>query len=200
MPFCNCPSRREAKAIRNHYKHAQFNQYTSLNVITYIKLGSKWWISAQNAIPFRQLVVKFVTLTPVYAFVISLHHSNRSCPGVVSFCWAFGVSTFSFKSNGFSFKLTFFSFIGGLVGTVSFSISSSKQSNLSSISEHFSEYISLSVSRKSLRFGGGIDDDLTSFDFSLIGENVSAVGVLSSRESDCILLTRKQGKYVERSK
>lgn len=41
--------------------------YISINLITinsYIKSGRKWWIRAQKAIPFLQLVVKLVTLTP----------------------------------------------------------------------------------------------------------------------------------------
>lgn len=49
-------------------------------IFTYIKSGSKWWIRAQKAIPFLQLVVKLVTFTPWYDLVISLHHSNKSCP------------------------------------------------------------------------------------------------------------------------
>lgn len=52
---------------------------------TYTRSGRKWCTTAQKAMPFLQEVVRLVTLTPWYSRVTSLHHSSKSCPGVVSF-------------------------------------------------------------------------------------------------------------------
>lgn len=47
------------------------------DTLTHIKSGLKWCTTAQKAIPFLQDVVKFVTLTPLYPLVTSLHQSSK---------------------------------------------------------------------------------------------------------------------------
>lgn len=83
----------------------------------------------------------------------------------------------------FEFPLVF---VGKLIDEFSnlhsLSVSSVTLSKLSSSSVQRSEYISLSGLTKSLSLGGGTALDLTDPDSSLIGENVSAVGVFSSNK------------------
>lgn len=71
--------------------HASQNNGLKLQIFplyrkhAYTRSGRKWCTTAQKAIPFLQEVVRLVTLTPWYSRVTSLHHSSKSCPGVVSF-------------------------------------------------------------------------------------------------------------------